>query len=243
MMKVMHWLVQHNIATSLFEPLIELIVKIDSAKIKKVRIAKNATHTSTSTANEFVDSMADVVRQRTVSEMNSSPNPYFGLMLDEGSSAVAVRKMLGISVKFIGSDGNPSVKYLATKEVVDGKAQTMVDTVKSTFQAMGITSWQEKLRSLGTDGASVMLGRKEGVGAKLAQQCKGLITVHCNNHRLALAARDSFKGIPEMIKIEEFLSGLYNFFHWSPNRSNSLRAVQEAFNEAPLAVKAAKHFR
>ncbi|ELU18619.1 hypothetical protein CAPTEDRAFT_194628 [Capitella teleta] len=58
MMKVMHWLVQHNIATSLFEPLIELIVKIDSAKIKKVRIAKNATHTSTSTANEFVDSMA-----------------------------------------------------------------------------------------------------------------------------------------------------------------------------------------
>ncbi|ELU13160.1 hypothetical protein CAPTEDRAFT_201197 [Capitella teleta] len=157
-------------------------LQVDNAKIKKVRIAKNATHTSTSTANKFVDSMADVVRQRTVSEMNSSPSSYFGLMLDEESSAVAVQKMLGISIKFIGSNGNPSVMYLATKEVVGGKAQTMVDTVQSTFEAMGITSWQEKRRSVGTDDASVMLGRKEGVAAKLAQQCKGLTTVHCNNH-------------------------------------------------------------
>lgn len=243
MMKVLHWLIEHNLAPSLFDSLIEMITKIDSSKIQRVRIAKNAKYTSTNTVTDFVESMASVVRDETVRELNTAPSPYFGLMLDEGSSAVAVRKMLGISVKFMDIDGNPAVKYLATKEVVDGKAQTMVDTVQETFESIGVTSWQQKLRSLGTDGASVMLGKKEGVGAKLAQQCQSLITVHCNNHRLALAARDSFKGIPEMLKIEELLSGLYNFFHWSPNRSNSLRAVQEAFNEAPLAVKAAKHFR
>ena len=241
LMKLLHWLISHNLPLGLFESLVNIVQEVDKNKIGKIRKGKNAKYTSPATVGEFLTCMSDTVEEELVREINESPAPAFALMLDEGSSAVAVRKMLGMSVKIIGPNGNAAVRYLTTKEVPDGKADTMVREVRSHFSSKAINS--VKLKSLASDGASVMLGKKNGVGAKLREQNPDMISIHCNNHRLALAARDSFKPIKEMLKIEELLQNLYNYFHYSPNRSNALRAVQEAFEQAPLVIKQARHFR
>ena len=49
----------------------------------------------------------------------------------------------------------------------------------------------EKLNGLATDGASVMLGRDNGVAAKLKEKALTLVNVHCVCHKLALACVDS----------------------------------------------------
>ena len=50
-----------------------------------------------------------------------------------------------------------------------------------------------KLIGLGTDGAKVMTGRINGVGARLKRRQPMLTSIHCVCHRLALAAAQAGK--------------------------------------------------
>lgn len=43
----------------------------------------------------------------------------------------------------------------------------ILDTVKKSFEGVGILEWKDKLVSIGVEGASVNLGKKEGVAALL----------------------------------------------------------------------------
>ena len=54
------------------------------------------------------------------------------------------------------------------------------------------------LMGLGTDGASVMVGCHNGVGAKLKEKSEKLVQVHCVAHRLNLAAPQASKNINYM---------------------------------------------
>jgi len=47
----------------------------------------------------------------------------------------------------------------------------------------------------GSDGASVMTGRKTGVATRLKCKQPFLITIHCAAHRLALAAADAGENV------------------------------------------------
>lgn len=238
--KVLHWLVKHNLPhTTLFESLVELVLAVDQDLLASVHKGGNAKYTSPQVVGELLTTMSDVVQEETIKELQNSPT--FGLMLDEGSSAKSVRKMVGASVRYLGPDAKPKVAYLATIEVQDGKAETIVQKVRDHCSSHNISL--KKMSGLGSDGASVMTGKDTGVGARLKQDSSTLVAVHCNNHRLALAARDSFKNIPEMRKIEELMDNIYNFYHWSPNWTNTLHNLQLAFEKAPLSIKQAKHFR
>lgn len=48
----------------------------------------------------------------------------------------------------------------------------------------------KKLTGLCTDGASVMVGKREGLAAKLRQDCPCMINLRCVCHTLALACVD-----------------------------------------------------
>ena len=46
-----------------------------------------------------------------------------------------------------------------------------------------------KVAGLGSDGASVMVGRHNGIGAKLKKQNPFMLSMHCVAHKLALASQ------------------------------------------------------
>ena len=52
------------------------------------------------------------------------------------------------------------------------------------------------MRGFGSDGASVMTGRKNGVSALFRKEIKNLVSVHCICHRLALSGKDASEKIP-----------------------------------------------
>ena len=61
---------------------------------------------------------------------------------------------------------------------------------------------------MGSDGASVMLGKKSGVPALLKEQQPSLIGVHVP-HRLELCYKDAMKKVPMAEKVLTLLTGLY----------------------------------
>lgn len=67
-----------------------------------------------------------------------------------------------------------------------------------------------------TDGASVMIGQKDGLSAKLKQLNKGLIASHCVCHRLALACTDTNSNLKCVGNVETYMLQLWKLFHYSP---------------------------
>ena len=59
-----------------------------------------------------------------------------------------------------------------------------------------------------------MLGKKNGLSKKLEEYLgRGLFSVHCMAHRLQLSAGHAFENKPKFQRLEELISGIYNFYN------------------------------
>lgn len=72
-----------------------------------------------------------------------------------------------------------------------------------------------KVGGMGSDGASVMLRRNNGVAAKLKAIVPSVIVFHCVCHRLALACADSNKELSYIEKVTSYLTELWKLFEYS----------------------------
>ena len=80
-MRVLCYLVQHNLPLDLFESLIELIGSLGAPNIKKMKVGKNATYTSWDSVQSFLISISDEVKRDMIQDVKSSPS--YALMADE----------------------------------------------------------------------------------------------------------------------------------------------------------------
>lgn len=91
--------------------------------------------------------------------------------------------------------------------------------------------------SFSSDGASVMLGRNNGVAAKLANKNPYLFVSHCIAHRLALACNSAQKQVVFCKYIETLIKEAYNFFSNSEKRVETLRNFQLILDHPILKIK------
>ena len=108
----------------------------------------------------------------------------FGLLIEQISTFI----------QFYDKDsGEVTVQFLFIDNLLEkhdsANARAMFHTIHSNLQAYTLST--DKLIGLATDGASVMVGRKNGLGAKLKDVNPRLISVHCICHKLALACTDA----------------------------------------------------
>ena len=66
----------------------------------------------------------------------------------------------------------------------------------------------------GSDGASVMTGKNNGVGARLQKVCRIVVRSHCINHRLALACSDANDTVKYIQTIEVTLRQLWKWLEY-----------------------------
>ena len=151
---------------------------------------------------------------------------YFGIMLDE-TCDISIEKKLVVYVRFI-KDGDACIVYLGNKRVTDCTAEGIKIALCNFLEESGIIRDGDYscLMGLGTDGAAVMVGRKNGLGVKLKTLNDKLIQVHCVAHRLNLAASQASKGIKYMEDYRQYISTLYRFFSDSQVRYDKLRDLQ-----------------
>ena len=53
-----------------------------------------------------------------------------------------------------------------------------------------------KIIGFASDGASVMVGKENGVAARLRKENPFMLNIHCIAHRLALASHDASSSVP-----------------------------------------------
>ena len=118
--------------------------------------------------------------------------------------------------------------------MLDGTAQTITEKLMEIFKDLDI-SWS-KVVCFSSDGASVMLGRINGLAAKLGQLNTTMVCIHCAGHRLTLAVSQATDGIPYFTRFKANVKSLFNFFHYSAVRFNRLREIQDLFDERQVRI-------
>jgi len=100
---------------------------------------------------------------------NINTSAFFGLMLDE-TCDINIEKKLAIYIK----DCKPVVSYLENKHIQDCTAEGIQVALCDFLSEEDIIQNDDfsKLIALGTDGATVMVGCKNGLGEKMKEHNK-----------------------------------------------------------------------
>lgn len=205
---------------------------------------KHFNHRSSGSIREMFLSIGDVITQNVVEEINMADS--FGLMIDEVTD-ISLTEQLVCFIQYVDKSGCPKIQFLFTADLLkdsdSADAATIVKVVKDKLDQFGIDI--SKLRSIGTDGASVMTGKRNGVPALLRKENPGLINIHCICHKLALACADTKAELKDIDQAQLTLQQLWKFFQNSPKRTAVYLKVQEGtrnlnLNEGSRKVVAKK---
>ena len=96
---------------------------------------------------------------------------------------------------------------------------------------------EKKVVGFGSDGASVMTGKNNGVAARLKRVNPFLISIHCKAHKLALCTSQASTGIQFLSTFKETLTALYRYFQKSSLQTHQLKEFQEIFQQPQLKVE------
>ncbi|XP_054740561.1 uncharacterized protein LOC129246064 isoform X1 [Anastrepha obliqua] len=163
-------------------------------------------------------------KNRLLSDIGSNP---YSLIIDE-STDISVKKYLGIVIRYYSATSKSIVNTFLTLSVIeDCTAKGLVDSILKTLSEFGLDI--KNLRGLGTDNASVMVGRNRGVISLLKQHQPNIVLVPCVCHSIQLAVSSASKLLPN--KIEFLISETYNWFSKSASRQNSYSMLYAAIND------------
>ncbi|XP_062585165.1 zinc finger protein 862-like [Saccostrea cucullata] len=243
--KVLYFLIQHNLPyLTLYEPLMDLCIALGATNLQHLPNTKNATYRSAATATEFLDCQAEVVETRVSESIKTSES--YGLMVDEYTD-ISARKHLAMVCRFV-DNGASRLAFLQDVKLSNGEAETIYSAMKGYLASKEIPL--RKMTSFASDGPAVMVGKRNGVVAKLQHDNPEVLHLHCMNHRLQLAVSKAFKSIPMISNTDELLTALFKYYHYSTVRSESLQAIQnlmretgELENQNNITVKRAVHTR
>ncbi|CAK6949836.1 zinc finger protein 862-like [Scomber scombrus] len=122
--------------------------------------------------------------------------------------------------------------------IVQLKACTAHDLVKAITDFYSSQELDlQKMVMLTSDGASVMLGKHNGVAALLKQQIPHLTEQHCVAHREDLGIDDAWKDVPLMRDVETLLRTIYSIFSRSSVKKCKFRELAEVLNEETLSFR------
>lgn len=180
---------------------------------------------------EVQKSLLHVIQQDLKEKLKDSE--YFGIIVDE-STDLSVHKKLVVYVRYV-SNGEMKTELVGNIRIPDGKADTIYREILSALETLGLDI--TNCAGLGSDGASVMFGRKGGVGVMLAKDAPYLTHVHCVAHRLSLACSDAAKDVSFLKSYKDTLKNLYIHVSGSGIRVNKLESMQKVMEEPQLRLK------
>ena len=237
-LRIVCFIVDHNLPLSLFGPLVQLASTLGAPNISKMHVGKNATYTSWESVQGFVSALSREVRADVMADIKASP--AYAVMADEVCD-VTSDKHLALVCRYVTPAAEISTALLDDVVIPNGRAETIVNEVKKVIAAAELDPL--KMAPFGSDGASTFAGKKSGVGVRLKEVNPSLIFQHCRDHRLALACKQSYSKIKVINKTDELLNNLHKYYKYSCVHNANLKSVQAAFGQPQLRIKQAKHHR
>ena len=234
----MHWLAKEEIAhTTKFESLISLAINIGAKELKALSKGANAKYTSERTMHEIIEVLSATVEEEILQDIRASP--LISILCDE-STDIAIVKQLVVYVRYI-KNGKTVTRFLKIQDLFDGTAVTIETALLEILSKLQIPL--EKVAAFGSDGAAVMVGRRNGVATKLKDRIPHLVAIHCVAHRLALATAHASDSVACIKKYSITLQTIYYFFQNSSVRMAHLQEIQQILGDPSLKFKEPKHVR
>ena len=239
-LRCMYFLTKREIPhTTNFRPLCELAKALGAEYLQDLQHGgANAQYTSERFKQELVQALAEAVSRPIQENIRSSP--FFVLCVDE-TTDVSVTKQLIVYGRYL-VEGDVHTTFISVLELPDGTARSIVDALCKLCEDLNLDMYA-KLCSLGSDGASVMVGARGGVAKLLKDRVLFLVSHHCIAHRLALACGQSADEITYLKRFKSVLDQLYRFYSYSAVRTAGLRSIQEVLDDPHLKITQAKDVR
>ena len=218
------------IANRQFVPLLNFIEQTFS-----VESLKYFTHRSCRSQAEIFKLLGQTVKSELIKKVKNAL--AFGLLTDEVAD-VSVTENLVTFIQFYNRDTDSvETQFLACQNVLSEFQSANAESIS----ALLLKELEENddlnlncLTGFTSDGASVMVGKRSGVAARLKQVNPVLINVHCICHRLALACTDSNESLSYIKNIENWLRQLWQFFENSPRRMSAYLKLQTELKSIKL---------
>ena len=154
-LKVLYFILCHNLPLDLFADLVELSVYLGASLLRNLHAGKNATHTRAKTVHGLLRSLSEEVSITITDSIQQSPT--YRVMADKVMDVVS-RKHLAMLCRYVKPDGSTDTVLL--NDV--GTANTITAAITSELQTRQLDV--TKMSTLSADGASTFSGCKSGVG-------------------------------------------------------------------------------
>ena len=220
-----YWLARHCIANSKLNSLIELLEHLGLDKMKYFQ------HHSAGSHQEILHVIGEVIQSQVTQRAGC-----FSVLCDDSSDSANLEQMISF-IQFVDVDTNMvQTKFLFIANILEKSDSTDAETICSVLleNLDRLHLPQQGLCGLVTDGASTMVGRKNGVAARLKRIIPTLLSVHCICHRLALACADATDELETIDNVHLWLTQLWKLFDYSSKKSALLLKVQTEMRHITL---------
>ncbi len=198
-------------------------VELDEKKGTKV----GTQYRTDKKCSEFASSIAAVEKKKLHARLEQAK--FLSFMMD-GATDVSTSEQELLFARH-ATQGKVTVDFIGIEKITSRpNAHAIKAAFDDALQSVGMDADQvfAKLVSCSSDGASVMLGKVNGVMKKLQEHQPAMLIVHCLAHRLELAFKDALKLSPVMLKVEAVALVLYKTYKKSPTLRNGLREAFQA---------------
>ena len=178
---------------------------------------------SNNAATDISDHIADEMRRKLMKSVVDAKMP-FSVLIDE-STSLSQKSCLIVYLRCtVEASCEPVTCFLDLMELSSLTADAVIESLMTCLHKNGLNDecLREYWLGLGTDGASVMLGKKAGVYVKLKEKFPNLIGWHCFNHRLELSVNDCVKACTQLNHFKIFMQKLYTLYSASPKNRRAL---------------------
>ena len=138
-------------------------------------------YTSPQIQNEIISSIATVIRDNIVKEVQDAK--YFCIILDT-TPDVSHTDQLAFSVRYVQQDGKPVERFLCFEVMERCKAVDFRDKLLILLERYGLDP--SLIRGQAMDGCSTMSGHIGGLQVLIREISSSALYVHCMAHRLNL---------------------------------------------------------
>lgn len=168
----------------------------------------------------FINFIAKQLQEDVVQKLKNAQ--CFSILID-GSTDRSAEEHVIVYARYV-CEGEIREDLLGLVPLESGRAESYFTAVTGLLDNLGLDWRREKyMVSVGTDGASSMIGSKSGFVLRLKEEAPHLISIHCAAHRLQLAILDAANSIPYLEKLDETVKNIYKFYKRSSKRLHELK--------------------
>lgn len=207
--------IEHNLPLLLMDHLPKLLSSAapDSEILKSISCSR--TKTTCLLKNFQKDS------EQSIASILKDTN--YSIIVDE-TTDVSVKKCLAILVRYVDIRlEKVKDRLLALVEVTDVTSEGILQKILTTIESLSIP--HSNLLGFAADNAAVMMGKFNGVQAKLKQINPNIFVMGCICHSLHLCASAAAEKLPK--QIEDFVRDIYNYLNCSSKRIVEYKEFQE----------------